>query len=475
MIGCFVRLSLAVILLAGCNAVFPLVAPDAPAKPALTQHSYLKASNTGMSDTFGFHLALSADDSTLAVGAPNEDGGSVSNGDQSSNSASDAGAVYVFARSGSSWMQQAYLKASNVGATDVFGARTALSADGSTLAVAADREDTAGIMINAPSNESAMDSGAVYVFARIGTTWTQQAFVKPSNSMVGNRFGSSLALSDDGATLAVGDAFEGVYVFTRTGVVWSEQAIVQASNAGNSDHFGESVALSGDGSILAAGAPGEDGSATGINGDENSNSELDAGAVYTFKRDGASWPQVAYIKASNPRSGDQFGAVVSLSVDGGLLAVAAPFEDESADASGAVYVFRSEPQWTQQAYLKAANPGMTDQFGASLAISSTNLVVGAYLEDSSATGIDGDPSNDFIPDAGAAYLFSPSGDTWTQSAYIKASNAGRSDVFGASVAIARDGTVAIGGPFEDSGTMGVDGVQVSEAVSDSGAAYVFEP
>src|SRR5262245_24489491 len=106
--------------------------------------AYVKASNTGAGDQFGSSVALSADGSTLAVGAWLEDSVAAGiGGNQADNSAPAAGAVYLFTRSGTTWSQQAYVKASNTGANDWFGSSVALSADGSTLAVGASREDSA--------------------------------------------------------------------------------------------------------------------------------------------------------------------------------------------------------------------------------------------------------------------------------------------------------------------------------------------
>jgi hypothetical protein len=265
---------------------------------------YVKASNTGASDFFGYSVALSADGNTLAVGAIWEASNATGvNGDQANNSASASGAVYVFTRSGASWTQQAYVKASNTEAFDWFGYSVALSADGNTLAVgayleASNAEDVGGDQ----ANNSASSSGAVYVFTRSGASWTQQAYVKASNTGASDEFGWSVALSADGNTLAVGAYGEdsnatgvngddtdnsastsgAVYVFTRTGSTWAQQAYVKASNTGASDFFGYSVALSADGNTLAVGAVGEDSNAMGVNGDQTNNSASASGAVYLY-------------------------------------------------------------------------------------------------------------------------------------------------------------------------------------------------
>jgi hypothetical protein len=293
----------------------------------------------------------------------------------------------------------------------------------------------------------AADAGAVYVYTRSVDTWSQQAYVKASNTGAGDRFGVSVALSGDGNTLAVGARFEdssttgidstpndlaadagAVYVYTRTAGTWSQQAYVKAPNTGAGDEFGFSVALSGDGNTLAVGAPGEDSSTTGIGSTPN---ELagGAGAVYVFTRSGITWSQQAYVKASNAGAGDQFGFSVALNVDGNTLAVGASFEDSSstgigstsdelAAGAGAAYVFtRTASIWSQQAYVKASNTGGSDGFGGtfdvalfgtgrSVALSGdgNTLAVGAIGEDSSTTGIGSTP-NESAANAGAVYLY----------------------------------------------------------------------
>src|SRR6185503_4776521 len=258
---------------------------------------------------------------------------------------------YVFARSDATWTQQAYVKASNADEGDAFGFTVALSGDGSTLAVGARDEDSAG----AETDESASAAGAVYVFTRDGATWSQQAYLKSSTPHADDRFGSGLALSRTGSTLAAGaygvsSSSGAVYVFARDAAVWTQQAQLSASNASPADLFGWSVTLSSDGTALAVGALGESSAATGIGGDQSNNSAQLAGAVYLFTRGPSSWTQKFYVKAPNSGFGDQFGSSVALSSDGVILAVGAPGEDSAAtgidgpngdDSSeaGAVYIY----------------------------------------------------------------------------------------------------------------------------------------
>src|SRR5690606_18167910 len=114
-------------------------------------------------------------------------------------------------------------------------------------------------------------------------------------------------------------------------------------------------------------------------------------------------------------------------------------------------------------YVKASNTGASgDQFGWSVALSAdgSTLAVGAYLEDSAATGVNGDQANDTAGNSGAVYVFTRSGAIWSQQAYLKASNTGPSDFFGYRVALSADGsTLAVGAYLEDSAATGVDGDQ----------------
>jgi hypothetical protein len=147
--------------------------------------------------------------------------------------------------------------------------------------------------------------------------------------------------------------------------------------------------------------------------------------------------------------------------------------DNSILGGGAAYVFvRSGTTWAQQAYLKASNTGEGDNFGFSVAISGATVVVGAIGEYSGATGVNGDQADNSAGDAGAAYVFVRSGTTWTQQAYLKASNTGASDRFGNAVAIAGN-TVVVGAYFEDSNAAGVNGNGADNSADDSGAVYVF--
>ena len=437
-------------ILQSCNSIGCTDSPEVFTSTKVAQMvdsiGYFKASNTGTLDNFGFSVALSSDGNTLAVGAMGESSNATGiNGDQTDNSLAGAGAAYVFTRTGTTWSQQAYLKASNTGVGDRFGFELSLSSDGNTLAVGAPDEKSNATGIN------------------------------------GNQTDNSLAIA--GAT----------YVFTRTGATWSQQAYLKASNTSTNDYFGLKLSLSSDGNTLAVAASHEDSNATGINGDQTDNSLAGAGAAYVFTRIGTTWSQQAYIKASNTGANDYFGAKLSLSSDGNILAIGANGEDSSATgingnqtnntaySSGAAYVFtRTGTTWSQQAYLKASNTDPNDRFGFGLNLNSdgSTLAVGASSESSNAIGINGDQTDNSSTKSGATYIFTRTGATWTQQAYLKASNTDSYDYFGLRLTFSSDGNTIAVSALESSNATGINGNQTDNSLAPSGyagtgAVYLF--
>lgn len=463
----------------------------------------MKGSSTAIRNELGASVAISGD--TMVVGVPGQQGilgyfigvGSVT-------PANILGSVYVFVRSGGVWTQQAVLQASNAQINDHFGCAVAISGDTIVVGAKGERSNATGVNGN-QADTSLFSAGAAYVFVRSGTTWSQQAYLKASNPGIEDIFGAAVAISGD--TIVVGaanersnasgvngndadDSFFGAgaaYVFARNGTSWSQQAYLKASNTDRFYTFGNSVAIEND--TIVVGAFREWSNATGVNGNQADRSAESSGAAYVFVRDGAVWTQQAYLKASNTEEEDRFGASVAISGDTVVIGayseasqatgVGGNQADNSASSSGAVYVFvRSGATWSQQAYLKASNTGDGDFFGASVAISADAILVGAPLEDSQATGIDGDQADNSFDNAGAAYVFTRHSGTWSQQAYVKASHwtegvsAFRGDVFGSSVAISGD-LLMVGAPWEGSSTTGINSTP-DLANWDAGAAYVFQ-
>ena len=413
---------------------------------------HLTPSNDDANDRFGYTVAI--DGNTAVVGAPHE----ASNGsDPDDNSAPDSGAVYVFVRSGSSWYQQGYFKATNSDAYDQFG--TAVAIDGDTIVVGANLEDGDG---SSEWDNSAVNSGAAYVFVRNGSTWSQQAYLKASNAEYGDFFGTRVAISDNTIVIgANGEDSDGssqsdnsashagaAYVFAYDGSNWTQQAYLKAPNA---DYGDDLVAVAIDGDTIAIGAIDE---ASDGNGPSN-NATPGAGAVYIFERSGTNWLAQDYLKAPNPDISDHFGHMVGL--NGDTLVVSAWGEDSdgssagdnSAPDAGAVYIFQHNATngWVAQAYLKASDATADDRFGISVAMHGQGLVVGA--DEAGANN------------AGAAYFFRGSGSNWQEHTILEAANGAPLDRFGYSVGFDGD-TLIVGAPDEE----------VAGATS-AGAASIF--
>lgn len=371
-------------------------------------------------DGYRFGATVDLEGAWLAVGAPGD--WSLANtidGDDGNGAGVDVGGVSVYrADAAGVWTRQAYLKAANAGDGDRFGGALAMS--GNTLAVGAWGEQS---LDGDPDDDSGAGVGAVYVFVRDDNdVWTQQAYLKASNADEGDEFGRFLDL--DGDTLVVG--------------AWHEQS-------------------------------------ADVEGD---NSLADAGAVYVFVRDGSGgWSQTAYLKPDEIDEGDLFGGNVALS--GNTLVVGAtgedgtagdPADNGSAD-SGAAYVFERDlaGDWTQTAYLKAANADPGDAFGANPDLEGDVLMVAAIGEQSAVAGLPGDPNDNSGNRVGAAYEFARASDgSWSQTAYFKASNAETGDDFGSAVAYEGD-TLVVGARKE----AGLNGNENDNSGSRVGAAYVF--
>ena len=281
---------------------------------------------------------------------------------------------------------------------------------------------------------------------------------------------------------------------------WAQQAYLKPSNPQTGAEFGHYVALSADGNTLAVSAYWEASNATGINGNQKDESIPQAGAVYVFTRQGSTWRQQAYIKASNTGEagtadsfgeGDQFGFSLALSGDGNTIAVGALTEDSAATGINGDQrtTPRSRPapsmcsrapaaRWSQQAYVKPSNIDAGDFFGYSVSLNAdgTTLAVGAFDEDGSGRGINPPPDNR-AAGSGAAYVFTRAGTSWAQQAYIKASNSESQDSFGVHVALSDDGsTLLVGSLDEDCTATGVNARGCDNDWNDDlsmGAAYVF--
>ncbi len=355
-----------------------------------------------------------------------------------------------------------------------------------------------------------------------------------SDAAAGDVYGSAVAISRDGNTLAVGadlkalgDATDGVpaagavYVYARTPQGWREQARLRATLPTSGSGFGHSLSLSDDGSRLAVGAPFESHS------DAHATASLagDQGSVYVFARIDSDWALQSRLRASKAGSFDWFGMTVSLSGRGDALAVGAHRHDGGeattplAD-SGAVYVFKhSRAGWAQHALLQASNAQAGARLGTSVALSFDGRTLAAgslasglgavhmFREElevwreqavvSSADATEQNPLGSQVvlsadgstlavgataPDgtvarqrsAGSAYVFAYQGGQWLQQARVRASNADAGDAFGERLALSSDGRVlAVSAVYEASAAAGVNGDQADNSALSAGAVYLY--
>lgn len=439
---------------------------------AWTQRAKLTATDGRYGDGFGGTVALSGN--TALVGAISAEVGQ--NPDQ--------GAAYVFVRSGETWLQQARLTASDAGERDRFGGAVAL--EGDTALVGADYDAIEG-------NGA---QGSVYVFARSGTVWTEQAKLTASDGTPGSGFGRSVALQGSTALVGAWYAWEiggpregSAYVFARSGSAWTQQQKLVPGEPDTVPGFGAAVALD-DGRALvgarwgnagrgaafvfasnngswtrqavltrATGVVGESfGLAVALDGDSaligmpyaRVGGNFPQGAVAVFGRQGTSWIGSQELDSGNGRAGAFFGW--SVAVDEGIALVGAPDDDlGGADRRGAAYVFiRAGSRWHLQARLEAVDGGAGDRFGEDVALSAGTAVVGA-------------PSHAIGSNTrqGAAYVFVREGGLWIQRAKLTASDGASGDGFGGAVTIDGDTVLSSAGRAQ----VGMNATQ--------GAAYVF--
>ena len=265
----------------------------------------LLASDVEASDNFGYSVSISGD--TAIVGAYNEDTG-----------ASNAGAAYIFTRSGSTWTEEQKIQASDKESDDNFGHSVSISGD--TAIVGAYNEDT-----------GASNAGAAYIFTRSGSTWTEEQKIQASDKETDDLFGRSVSISMDTVVVGAyledtgGESAGAAYIFTRSGTTWTEEQKIQSSDIEAYDSFGYSVSISGDTAII--GAYKED---TGAS---------NAGSAYIFTRSGSTWTEEQKIQSSDIEESDSFGYSVAVSIESAIAG--AYFEATGGSAAGAAYIFSS--------------------------------------------------------------------------------------------------------------------------------------
>jgi FG-GAP repeat len=395
--------------------------------PFVQQGGKLTGSGETGGGQFGYSVALSSDGNTALVGAwlDNE----------------QVGAAWMFTRSGSSWTQQGGKHTGGEGGEGIlrpeFGFSVALSADGNTA------------LVGAPGDNN--HKGAAWVFARSGSTWSQQGKKltgagQPSPS---GEFGYGVALSSDGNTALIGagnDSSGGsAFAFTRSGSTWSQQGerLIGSGESGT-PFFGTSVALSANGN-------------TGLIGGVLDN--VETGAAWVFTRSGSAWSQQgSKLTGGGEVAPGRFGERVALSSDGNTALIGGPEDNKNA---GAAWVFkRSGEAWTQQGekLTGGGETGSTPDFGSGVALSSDGNIalIGATYDN---TGV------------GAAWEFTRTGEAWTQDGEkFTGSGAVGAANLGWSTALSGDGETGLIGGRLDKGGIGAAWVFVSSPTVKTGSA-----
>ncbi|KAG5191328.1 hypothetical protein JKP88DRAFT_132171, partial [Tribonema minus] len=458
---------------ASAGAAYIYVRPDMTATGTWSFTTKLTATTPTINEQFGNTVAISGD--TVVVGTMYSSG---------------IAKVYVWYRStGTTWVQQGPLTASDGSSGDRFGYSVAI--DGNYI--------VAGAYVWSRKTPSAITNcGTAYVFMRSGSTWAQQAQLFASDLMASAYFGLSVAVSGSsiiigayswssttpavvfcgcaylytsqliasdpqanasfGTSVAISGSYAIVgalqwdqtlpsitncgcaYVFYYNGSTWTQQAqLLTATTPTASEYFGQSVAISGDTIVVG----------TLLSGIRK--------AYVWYRSTGMTWVQQGPLTASDGSSGDSFGDTVA--VNDNFIVVGAPNWSRKTPSAiagcGAAYVFiRSGSTWSQQAQLVTSDPAPSVHMGASVSISGLSIVAGASMWSNVSPA---------VSQCGCAYVFTRSGTTWSQTAQIIASDPQASALFGTSVSIS--GSYAIvGAPQWD---------QTLPSITNCGCAYVF--
>ncbi len=382
----------------------------------VSSHTKLVADDALMGAGFGWRVAIDGD--TAVVSAFVDD--------------DRVGAAYVYERTGSGWLQVAKLTASDGEAGDFLGMSVAVSGD--TVAVGSALDD----------NGNGADAGAVYLYVKPAAGWaatmTETVKIEAPAGKADQGFGGAVALA--GNTLVVGAPGKNiageVFVYEGAGSSWSQKARLSVANIKGSDSF--ATLLDFDGNTIAVGAFGKDNL---------------KGAVYLYHKPAGGWVDKAHdamLVASDGVADDYFGG--SVAVDGDTILVGANGRDDNGSSSGAAYLFgRDGGAWVEQAKLVPADGAAEDNFGYAVDIAGSTAVVGAsHFSDAAAESF---------------YIFTRSGNSWTEQGKMADPDSNAGSVFGLSVAIDESATMVLVGALRaDAGA--------ERPGKNAGAAYLFK-
>jgi len=414
--------------------------PQQHSMPFILEETTLKGSDAFPQDEFGFSVAVDEESNIAVIGAPGD-------------GETESGMVYIFQRSGDTWVQQHKIRSPHIG--DFFGNSVAIS--GRTMVVGAFADDTHGVF-----------SGSARVFVQekesttnqdgVGGEWVHQQVLTAHDPSEYDHFGSSVGI--DGDTIVIGSYRDdhnqnvdpnikidegptvlqdggSAYVFVRSNNSWEEKAKLVPKDNEYKDEFGRSLAIHGDTIVIGAWREGE--------------------CAYVFTRSSSTgaWSEVQTLTASDANYNDAFGTSVDIHED--TIVVGAIHDDHNGHPdAGSAYVFvRSgdDNKWVEQDKLMATDSDNGDHFGISVAIHGDVAVIGA-----SKGNMDGGLWN-----TGSAYVFQRNDDNdWTQVSKLQGHDTAPNDHFGAAVAMDRN-TLVVGAFYLD--WEGMD--------FESGSAYMF--
>ncbi len=388
------------------NTSSPLIEKASDLTILATENDKLIPSDGTNGDQFG--IAVSIDGNRALVGAYHDD-------DNGSNS----GAVYVFEFDGTTWQQTQKLTASDAAANDQFGISVSLS--GNRALIGANFDD-----------DTNMDSGSAYIFDFDGSNWQQTHKLNANVSSEIAYFGQAVSLSGNraliGAWLDTNEGFGAAYIFDFNGSNWIETDKIYTTNDHPGAEFGWSVSLSGDRAIIGTRF-----------GNSSDAIEEFVGTASIFEFDGiSSWTESIKLSADDGREFDEFGYSVSISGDYAL--VGAQEDDDNGNNSGSAYVFKFDGStWSQIQKLHANDASAGSNFGSAVSLSGNQALIGANAAD--VNGIN----------AGAAYVFQMTNNTWTQTQKYMASDAASDNSFGDAIGFSGANAI-IGSPGDMSGS-----------------------
>jgi hypothetical protein len=387
---------------------------------------------------FGSSIKFSSDGSRVAIGVPRT----------TVSGFTSAGSVYVYRRSGKTWVQEARLVANDPDNNRRYGRNLSISGDGTRLFVGS--SDNVGVFNKTINDDSC------YIYVRSGTTWTlEEKLISPED--VYTLFGYSVDTNNDGSLLVIGTPYKTLsaiirtgigYIYERVGTTWSLKQTIEPPEIEQESIFGFSVSMSDNGNTIAISSP-----------NKNVDNVVDVGVTYVYIKSGANWVLQDTLNVLDKQPSVYIGHKISLSSDGNRVVVSGELVYSGSIQVGAAYVFvRSGGVWTQEAKLDYSDKKFNTLFGSHVSInnSGNKIVIGARLGQSSR-------NNAPLITTGKVYIYSRTGSDWIEEGSLIGSDTLNGDQFGLAVDISSDG-LRIGATSLLNDSSGVDAL---------GSGYIF--